>query len=235
MYKRIGILGGMGPAATCDLMDKIIKMTNAKDDQDHIHIFVDCNTNIPDRTNAITKKGKNPIPEMVKSGVRLQSMGADFIVMPCNTAHYFYKELITYLDIPLLSMPEETALYLKKQGIKNVGILGTDGTVQSGIYDSVLIKNGINPIYPSLENQKIIMSLIYDCVKSNKMNCNEIPIYKVIDELYEKGVEKLILACTELPIAFKNLGIKNNCIDPTLILANAAINYAGAESKISLS
>lgn len=230
MYKTIGILGGMGPAATCDLMEKIINMTDAKDDQHHIHICVDCNTNIPDRTKAIIQNGKNPVPEMVKSGIRLQSMGADFLIMSCNTAHYFYQEITKYFDIPLLNMPNETALYLKKQGVTKVGILATDGTVQSKIYDKALLENNITPIYPSEKNQKLVMSLIYDCVKSNKMSCNDIPIEEVIKELYDQGVQKIILACTELPIAFENLGIKNNCVDPTLILANAAIHWAGAKT-----
>ena len=120
--------------------------------------------------------------------------------------------------------------YLKKQGVTKVGILATDGTVQSKIYDKALVENNITAIYPSEKNQKLVMSLIYDCVKSNKMSYNDIPIEEVIKELYEQGVQKIILACTELPIAFENLGIKNNCVDPTLILANAAIHWAGAKT-----
>lgn len=228
MYKTIGIIGGMGPAATCDLMEKIIASTDAKDDQGHIHICVDCNTNIPDRTKAILNHGQNPIPEMVKSGIRLESMGANLLIMPCNTAHYFYDELTKYLDIPFLNMPLETAKYLKKMGVKKVGILATDGTVQSKIYDKNLKNQGIEAIYPSVQNQKLVMSLIYDCVKSHNKDYAEIPIKNIVEELVNNGAEKIILACTELPIAFKNLGLDKNCIDPTLVLARSAVEFAGA-------
>ncbi|MGM9534743.1 MAG: aspartate/glutamate racemase family protein [Intestinibacter sp.] len=228
MYKTIGIIGGMGPKATCDLMEKIIASTDAENDQGHIHICVDCNTNIPDRTKAIVDHGKNPIPEMVKSGIRLESMGANLLIMPCNTAHYFYDELIKYLDVPFLNMPFETGKYLKKKGIKKVGILATDGTVQSKIYDKPLMNQGIEVVYPSSENQKSVMSLIYDCVKSHHKDYSEVHIEKVVQELLDKGAEKIILACTELPIAFRDLGIDKNCVDPTLILARSAVEFAGA-------
>ena len=228
MYKTIGIIGGMGPAATCDLMEKIIASTDAEDDQGHIHICVDCNTNIPDRTKAIVEHGENPIPEMVKSGIRLESMGANLLIMPCNTAHYFYDELIKYLDVPFLNMPLETGKYLKKIGVKKVGILATDGTVQSKIYDKPLMNQGIDVVYPSSENQKLVMSLIYDCVKSHHKDYSEIPIRNIVEELVNKGAEKIILACTELPIVFRNLEINKNCIDPTLVLARSAVEFAGA-------
>ena len=93
MQKSIGIIGGMGALATCDLFKKIFDMTDAKSDQEHIHIYIDCNTNIPDRTKALVEGGADPVPELVRSGLRLESMGADVLVMPCNTAHYFYEQL----------------------------------------------------------------------------------------------------------------------------------------------
>ena len=90
MYASIGIIGGMGPAATCDLMQKIIDNTAAPDDQHHIHLYVDCNTAIPDRTAAILRGGADPLPELRRSAEKLRAMGADLIIMPCNTAHYFH-------------------------------------------------------------------------------------------------------------------------------------------------
>ena len=151
-YKSLGILGGMGPLATCDLMEKIIRSTKAERDQDNIHIYVDCNTNIPDRTAAILRGGADPLPEMVKSAVKLQSMGADFLVMPCNTAHFFAERIQTFVDIPLLHMPRETAKELKERGVSKAAVLATDGTIQSGIYDAALAELGINTF---LGNQHI--------------------------------------------------------------------------------
>ena len=117
MNPVIGIIGGMGPLATCDLMNKIIRFTDAQKDQDHIRICVDSNTNIPDRTTAILHHGKTPVPELVKSALRLEAMGAQLLIMSCNTAHYFYNDVTPYLDVPFMSMIEETVKYLKESGV----------------------------------------------------------------------------------------------------------------------
>ncbi|MDD3219338.1 MAG: amino acid racemase [Lachnospiraceae bacterium] len=232
IYKTIGIIGGMGPAATCDLMKKIIRHTNSPDDQHHLHICVDSNTNIPDRTAAIIHHGKSPVPELVKSAIRLQSLGADILVMPCNTAHYFYQDIVSYLDVPLIHMPDETSAYLKKNQITRVGVLATDGTIQSKVYDKSLKQYAIEPVYPTDKHQEIVMSLIYDYVKKGIVSKEDLPdkeIRDILADLRNQGAQKIILACTELPIAFKSLGISQNQIDPTDILAQAAIQYAGAQ------
>ena len=109
MKKTIGIVGGMGPLATCDLFKKIVEITDAACDQYHVRVCIDSNTEISDRTAAILSGGKNPVPELVKSAVRLQGMGADVLIMPCNTAHYFYNQLVPFVDTPFLNMLEETA------------------------------------------------------------------------------------------------------------------------------
>ena len=160
MNPVIGIIGGMGPLATCDLMNKIIRFTDAKTDQQHIRICVDCNTNIPDRTEAILHHGKNPVPELVKSALRLEEMGAQLLVMSCNTAHYFYDDVMPYVDVPFMNMIEETAKYLKEHNVDTAAVFATDGTRDSGVYERVLSRAGIRVVYPSEENQKLLMSLI---------------------------------------------------------------------------
>lgn len=233
MKKTIGILGGMGPLATCDLMRKIIDHTEAANDQEHIHICVDNNTNIPDRTAAILHDGSNPLPEMIKSAVRLQAMGADVLVIPCNTAHFYLEEIRKYIDIPILSMLQETANYLHSQGVHCAAILATDGTIQCGLYDAVLEGANISPMHPDEEEQKLVMSLIYDCVKAGKACSDTQEIYAMEKRLSEQGAQVIILGCTELPVAFAQW---ENCIpvvDPTDILAMAAIRYAGGRIKES--
>ncbi|KYZ74802.1 aspartate racemase [Anaerosporomusa subterranea] len=225
MQKSIGIIGGMGALATCDLFKKIIDMTDAKSDQEHIHIYVDCNTNIPDRTKAILQGGKDPVPEMVRSGVRLQSMGADVLVMPCNTAHYFYDKITPFFDIPLLNMLKETAKEIKKRKIRKIGLLATDGTIQSGVYHKALTDIGIDLVIPSPMQQTSVMDIIYNGVKASNRNININEFYGAIDKLFEKGAEVLILGCTELPVAFKMFHIDRPAIDPTSVLAAAAIRF----------
>ena len=142
MKKTIGIIGGMGPMATVDLMKKVILATDAREDQEHIPILVDNNTNIPDRTAAILGEGEDPLPELLKSADRLTAGGADFLIMGCNTAHYFLPLMMPNLRIPVINMIEETAAFCAREGYKRVGLLASAGTCKSGIYQRALERAG---------------------------------------------------------------------------------------------
>ncbi|MBR2674710.1 MAG: amino acid racemase [Mogibacterium sp.] len=235
MHKTIGILGGMGPAATADLMAKITNMTDAATDQEHIPMLVDSNTRIPDRTKAIEGKGESPVPEMLASAKRLENAGADFIIVPCNTAHFFIPEIENEVGIPILNMPVETANLLKRRGVKCAAVLATRGTYLSGQYDKVLEERGIRTLTPSPEQKETVMSLIYDYIKKGITEPSEIPrdeIVKVVKDLESRGAEALLLACTELPLAFEILDLYDErCVDPTAVLAVAAIREAGAKTR----
>ena len=209
MNPVIGIIGGMGPLATCDLMNKIIRFTDAKTDQQHIRICVDCNTNIPDRTEAI-------------------------LVMSCNTAHYFYDDVMPYVDVPFMNMIEETAKYLKEHNVDTAAVFATDGTRDSGVYERVLSRAGIRVVYPSEENQKLLMSLIYDYVKAGREITDKAQVQKLVDEARALGAQKMILGCTELPIAFEQVNLHQDTVDPTTILAQHAVQAVGAKVKASL-
>lgn len=231
MNKTIGILGGMGPMATCDLMKKIIDHTDAACDQEHLRICIDSNTNIPDRTSAIIGQGKDPRPEMIKSAVRLQGMGADVLIVSCNTAHYFLDDVEKCVDIPVLHMPRETAKELQRQGVRTAALLATDGTVRCGLYDQELKAQGIVCVHPNIEEQEMIMSLIYDYVKAGITYPHVEKIRKMQERLKKQGVECMILGCTELPIAFAQWDTIIPIIDPTDVLAQSAIRYTGNKLK----
>ena len=117
MKKTIGIIGGMGPLATADLFTKIINLTKASKDSDHIHILIDNNPKIPDRTSAILYGTESPLPYLIESANRLVSAGADFLIIPCITSHGFYDELSDNVSIPILNIAEETAKYLVKNSL----------------------------------------------------------------------------------------------------------------------
>lgn len=229
-YRTPGLIGGMGPAATCDLMQKVIDNTDAADDQHNIHMLVDQNTDVPDRTAAILHGGADPMPQLIASAKRLEAAGADFLCMSCNTAHYFHGRLQKEVSVPILHMPAESAKELKRRGIRKVGLLATDGTIRTGVYHRVLETEGIGVIVPDEPDQKTVMSLIYDCVKRN-VPVEHYPkedVAKLIANLRTKGAEAFLLACTELPIAFERLGYREGFVDPTLVLARAIIREAGA-------
>ncbi len=230
MKKTLGIIGGMGPAATCDLMEKIIALTRAASDQEHIHVIADVNTAIPDRTAAILHGGPDPVPELTKSARRLEAAGADMLLMPCNTAHYFYDDVARAVSVPVLHMPREAAAVLRVAGVKKAGVLATDGTVRAGVYEKALTEAGVQPLYPSPVMQREVMRLIYEVVKGRSVPLADIPVRAILQDLREQGAEKVVLACTELPIAFAELGLMEGCLDATRALAFAAVRAAGAET-----
>ena len=230
MKKTLGIIGGMGPAATCDLMEKIISLTAADRDQDHIHVIADVNTNIPDRTAAILRGGDDPAPELIRSAERLAAAGAELLLIPCNTAHYYFDRVAAAANVPILHMPRLTAAALREAGVKKAAVLATEGTVRSGVYENALRAEGIEPLYPDDEDEDVVMRLIYDGVKARRADLTAFPVREVLDGLRARGAERFVLGCTELPIAFRELGIDEDCVDPTRVLAFAAVRAAGAET-----
>jgi aspartate racemase len=145
--------------------------------------------------------------------------------MPCNTAHYFYDRITPFFDIPLLNMLKETAQEIQKRKIKKVGLLATDGTIKSRVYHTALANAGIDLVIPSPMKQLSVMDVIYDGIKASNRNISLKEFYGTIDELFEKGAEILVLGCTELPVAFEMFSIDRPSIDPTAVLAAAAIRF----------
>lgn len=223
MKKTIGIIGGMGPMATCDLMKKIIDASVVEKDQDYVRIVVDSNTEIPDRTRAILYGEADPTPELIRSAKRLESIGADELVISCNTAHYFAERIMPHISIPIIHMPDETAKLLKEKGVKKAAIMATDGTIKSGVYSQALERWGIQPIIPSPEDQAIIMTVIYDYVKAGRQDYQDLHIEAIVDRLHQAGAEYVIQGCTELPLVFEKLGITEGSIDATSVLAVKAL------------
>ncbi|ADT83305.1 cysteate racemase [Thermococcus barophilus] len=223
--KIIGILGGMGPMATVELFKRIVLKTPAKRDQDHPRIIIYNNPKIPDRTAYILGKGENPLPELIDSAKKLESWGADFIIMPCNTAHFFADEIQRAINIPLINMIEETAEYVKQLGIKRVGLLATTGTVVSGIYQRALEKKGIKVIIPNKEEQENVMRGIYEGIKANKFEFGRELLLEIAKKL-EKESEGIIAGCTEVSVALKPEDLEVPLIDPMDVIAEKAVKLA---------
>lgn len=229
--KKIGILGGMGPLATVELFKQIVENTDSYEDKGHIRIFIDNNPQIPDRTEAILSNGVSPVPELVSSAQKLKQMGADFLIIPCNTSHYFINQVQEKANIEIVNMIEETARYLSKKSYKKVGILATSGTIESGIYSKYLKQYGIEGLVPEKKEQDVIMQFIYDCIKAGNREFDLIKLQDVISNLFERGAETLILGCTELSVGFPIFGLNNNCIDALSVLAKKTIKKAGYTVK----
>ena len=233
MKKSIGILGGMGPLATADLFRKIVLMTDAARDNDHIRIYIDDNASIPDRTAAILSGGADPLPAMADSLRKLEACGADCIIMPCNTAHYFLPRLQALTEVPFLSMLEATARTCAARFPgKTAAVLATKGTLSAGLYQAALEKEGVPFLLPSEAEQDALMRVIYDGVKAGKgPEDYRADMESVVGSLSARGADYFILGCTELPLAAQALALPQSTVDPTAELAKAAIRFCGYSVK----
>ena len=233
MKKTIGILGGMGPLATADLLIKITMATRADSDREHIRVYIDSDAAIPDRTGAILHGGEDPVPEMSSALRNLERCGADCIVMACNTAHYFLPRLQALTEIPILDMPRITAARCAElYPGRRAALLGTTGTLQTGLYDRALEEAGVSFLHPDEAQQAWLMHLIYDVVKASRPMQPEEPGWsRLLQELRQRGADYFILACTELPIVANTLPDEGPFVDPTAELARAAVLFCGYPLK----
>lgn len=224
----LGIMGGMGPAATSDIYKKIIELTPAAKDQEHIHIVIDSNSQIPDRTQYICGTGEDPRIEMIRSAIKLEIMGADYIIIPCNTAHYFYDDVVKYTKATILHMVRETASYLKKTKPDEVDylLLATAGTYMAGIYKKIFKEFELNIIEPDKADIDTVMNWIYS-VKSGRFDVKPKEFKSLTDKYMPHREIPIILGCTELPLLAEKIGVRGNCIDPVSILARRCVEKAG--------
>jgi len=226
--KIIGILGGMGPEATIDLFYKIIKFTPAEKDQDHLKIIIDNNPKIPDRTAAILGKGKDPLPALRETAQNIERAGADFIIIPCNTAHYFLPSIQESVKIPILNMIEETAKETRKKisPIQKVGLLASIGIYKTKIYHQHFKKFKIEIISPEEKDKEKVLKVIYAVKAGNLSEEIKKNILKIAQKLIDRGAEAIITGCTEIPLILKEGDVSVPIIDPTQVLAKAAVQKA---------
>lgn len=229
MKKSIGILGGMGPMATADLFQKITALTAAETDNGHIRVYIDSNAAIPDRTAAILNGGPDPVPAMAEALRNLERCGADVLIMPCNTAHYFLPRLQRLTKLPFISMPEAAAQACRDRlGSKTTAILATKGTLSAGLYQKALGDRGVPFLVPDETEQEALMEVIYQGVKAGAPpEAYREAFFSVTEGMAGRGAERFLLACTELPLAARALGADLSSVDPTEELAKAAIRFCG--------
>lgn len=226
--KTIGILGGMGPEATIDLFQKIVRLTPAQKDQEHLRIIIFNNPKIPDRTKAILHGGENPLPELIKTAQVLEKAGADFIIMPCNTAHYYHEQIQKTVGIPILNMIQETVLYIHQifPQVKRVSAFATIGTNRAGLYQAYLNDCGIENLPLTETEQEQIMEIIYGVKAGQDLKQLKKRVEKIAKLQTEKGAEAIIAGCTEIPLVLEDGDVAIPIIDPTLVLAQKAVEEA---------
>lgn len=217
--------------ATAFFMQMVIEMTEAGTDQEHIEMLIHNCPSIPDRTSYILGRShENPEPFMAAIGKKLAESGAEVIAIPCITANYFYGELSREIPIPILNIIEETTQYLVEQGVQRAGLMATDGTVQSGLFQQSLQSAGIEVALPGEAGQRDVMHLIYENVKATRPA--EMDRFLGVErELRAKGAQVIILGCTELSMIRRDEVIGAGYLDAMQVLAKCAVEQCGTLKK----
>lgn len=220
--KTIGVLGGMGPAATVEFFRRLVASTPAAIDQAHIRILIDNNPHVPDRVDAILGRGPDPGPTLASMARGLADSGADFLTMPCNTGHVFQSAIREAVSIPFIDMIEETARVVT---VGSVGLLATTGTVRTGLYRVACASRGIALIEPDPEDQELTMDIIRRVKAGGSGHSVRDHAAAVVRRLAERGAEAVIAGCTEISL-IPGAHMPIPWIDALDCLVEAAIHIA---------
>jgi aspartate racemase len=227
----------MGPEATSYFFDLIIKNTQAAKDQDHIQVLIYSNPKIPPRSEAILHRGPSPFPLLLESAGALRRAGADFVVIPCISAHFFLPQLVAKARIPFINLLEETVLDVRKNcpGLTKVGLIATTGTAQSKIIHNAFAKKGMEVIAPTAWDQKEVMDAIFGKRGIKAGVATDRPKKIILDvarKLIRAGAEAVMAGCTEVPLVLKEKDLAVPLIEPMRIGARACIKKAGYKIKM---
>ena len=225
MDYRLGVLGGMGPQATNTFYQFVIDRTDARSDQEHVNALILSDSGMPDRTDAILGGGpaREAVLERLTADARLlEAAGCTVIAVPCNTSHFFLDTVQQRVGIPILHMIRETAKVLAAQGRRRPGILATDGTIRTGLYQREFAALGIQAVVPSPQAQKEVMSLIYDDVKSGRDGDPQ-KFSAIHQDLLALGCDCGVLACTELSVFADKHHLPPYYTDAMAVLAERAV------------
>ncbi|MCD8211847.1 MAG: amino acid racemase, partial [Oscillospiraceae bacterium] len=226
--------GGVGPMATVYFEEMVLEMTDAGRDQEHVNMLVYNHASIPDRTAFILNASdQSPLPQMVEDARMLERAGCDFLVLPCNTAHFFHQTVQEAVSIPLLNIVEETVRDCAGRNMHSIGVLATEGTVTAGTYDDACGRYGLSCIYPDPDTQRQTTSVIYDYVKAGRpVKAKE--LLALYSRLRDEGCDGIVLGCTELSVAHRDLSLRDGCpdvVDSLEVLARRTIEQSGKQVR----
>ncbi len=220
----VGILGGMGPAATADFLTKLVAATPARIDQEHLRVLLWSDPRVPDRTAALLDGGADPTGWLLRGARFLADGGAELIAMPCNTAHAFLGPVERQVGVRIVHMIDETVGRVAALGppVRRAGLLATAGTVRAGLYQDRLAACGIATVTPTADEQEKVT----EAVRSVKSGFREAPaaaIAEIGGRLVARGAQALIAGCTEIPLVFGPDDAPVPVIDPAEVLAGAVV------------
>lgn len=221
----LGVLGGMGPLATADFLEKFVRLNPAEKDQDHPQVVVFSNPHIPDRIGPILRGDpESPLPALIESARKLQDFGATVLTMPCHTAHYWHSQVTAALVIPFLHIADATCEELREES-RTVALLSTRATLTAGFYQQRFEAMGLPYVVPGDEEMERFVLPAIAAVKRDEVDVATQLFTRVSDRLFRQGVEVLVLACTELPVILQQVdtSLRQSCVDPTYALAKMCV------------
>ena len=225
----IGVLGGMGPLATVDFFNKVLEATPAKVDADHVPLLIHSDPRIAPRPAAILGQGPSPLPELLAGRDRLIDAGAMALVMPCNTAHFWYPDLQSGCSVPFLSMVDASVKELSHLASSGsaIGIIATRATISAQIFDPALLRLGYRVVLP---NESVMDTLVLpgiEMVKVGETLRGAKLIEQAVQWLFNHGARAVVLACTETPLAMDAIKspLRSQCVDTTAALARSCVAW----------
>lgn len=224
--KLLGVLGGMGPEATVYFLGKIVEVTYAEEDQDHIPVIVYNYPQIPDRVAAYFGRGESPLPFLLAGVKKLQEAGADFVAIPCNSSHLWIDELASESKANILNLVEITIREIPNDS--RIGLMATTATVESELYALPLRKKGVDVLFP--DNQDFMMDQIRK-VKSGDVEKARMNMLSIVRELVERGSTHILAGCTEVPVAIGNDELPVPLLDPMEIMAVECVRKIGGKLR----
>jgi aspartate racemase len=224
----------MGPDATVDFMAKVIALTDAERDQDHVQMLVDHNPHVPNRQAAILADGEDPGPVLAEMASRLEASGADFLVMPCNTAYVFEEAIIAATKVPLISIIAESIAAVRESApdATAVGVLATDGCLQTGIYQSGIEAAGMTAVLPVAGEMEQIMVLINAIKAGNQGTAAGAGLKSLAEALITRGADAIIAGCTEIPLVLTDEMVKVPLVSSTDALALKTVRLARGDEAL---
>jgi aspartate racemase len=227
--KTVGIIGGMGPEATVDLMQRVIKATPAHDDQDHLRMLVDNNPKVPSRIKALLEgSGEDPVPVLVQMARDLERWGADFLAMPCNTAHHFHPAVQAAVGVPVLNMIELAAgrILQETPDVHKVGLLASTAVIRTNLYVKSFAHRGVEVVHPGDKSQDKVLAAIRSIKAQRFSSASLDALNRAVDDLIARKAEVILIACTELSVIAKKLQLSVVTCDSAQVLAEAIVAEA---------
>jgi aspartate racemase len=220
----------MGPDATVDFMAKVIAATSANNDQDHARMLVDHNPKVPNRQAALLGNGEDPGPALAAMARGLQNAGADFLVMPCNTAHAFADDIRAAVSIQLISIIDVTVDACRDKGA--VGVLATDGCLKIGIYQDALQQANIKCVLPDADETAELMRLISAIKAGDRSEAVASSMRDVANAQVAKGARAIIAGCTEIPLVLTEDSLEVSLVSSTDVLADLTAAIASGAREL---